>query len=112
MDAAMRRLFSSAFQAANPALIAERRARFFATDEVVFADACSALAALDLRDQVGALAMPILVMREHDEAAPPAMAREVAALLANAKPVELPGCAHVPQLQDPEMFAQVVKGFI
>lgn len=112
-DTAMRRLFSPEFQAANPELVAERRARFLATDPAVLADACAALATLDLRDQVGALAMPVLiVVGEQDEATPPAMARELAALVPGARLVELPGLAHVPQLQDPGAFLRAVEGFL
>jgi 3-oxoadipate enol-lactonase len=112
-DVAMRRLFSAEFQAANPALAEERRESFLAMDPAVFTGACAALAALDLRDQVRALRMPTLVVvGERDEATPPVMARELAALLPNAELAELPGLAHVPQLQDPGLFAEAIKGFI
>lgn len=111
-DTAMRRLFSAEFQAANPALIEERRERFLATDPAVFIGACDALATLDLRDQVRALAVPTLVIvGEQDEATPPAMARELSALLPDAGLIELPGLAHVPQLQDPDAFVRAVEGF-
>ncbi len=104
-DVAMRRLFSPAFQAANPELLAERRERFLATDPAVFTAACEALAGLDLRDAVAGLRLPVLVMvGEGDEATPPRMARELAALVPGARLVELPGLAHVPQLQDVGAF--------
>lgn len=112
-DTAMRRLFAPDFQAAHPALMAARRQRFLATDPAVFTAACSALAALDLRDEVGRLAIPVLVMvGADDEATPPPMARELAALLPHAELVEMPGLAHVPQLQDTARFAAAVAGFI
>ncbi len=112
-DTAMRRLFAPGFQASHPELMAARRASFLATDTAVFIDACTALAALDLRDQVGRLAVPVLVMvGADDEATPPPMARELAALLPDAELVEMPGLAHVPQLQDTPRFAAAVAGFI
>jgi len=112
-DTAMRRLFAPGFQASHPELMAVRRASFLATDTAVFIDACTALAALDLRDQVGRLAVPVLVMvGADDEATPPPMARELAALLPSAELVEMPGLAHVPQLQDTPRFAAAVAGFI
>jgi 3-oxoadipate enol-lactonase len=112
-DTAMRRLFSPEFQAANPALVEARRERFLATDPAVFAGACAALAALDLRDRVGALDVPALVVvGGEDEATPPPMARELAVLLPDARLVELPGLAHVPQLQDPDRFAAAIETFI
>jgi len=112
-DTAMRRLFAPGFQASHPELMAARRASFLATDAAVFIDACTALATLDLRDQVGRLAVPVLVMvGADDEATPPPMARELAALLPSAELVEMPGLAHVPQLQDTPRFAAAVAGFI
>ncbi len=112
-DAAMRRLFSPAFQDANPDLVATRRERFLATDLDVFTRACDDLATLDLRGEVGALAMPLLVLvGELDEATPPAMGRELAELVPGAQFRELPGLAHVPQLQDTAGFVGAVEPFL
>lgn len=112
-DTAMGRLFSLAFQQANPALVAERRERFLATDPTMFTAACNALAALDLRDAVRELRIPVLVLAgELDEATPPAMARELADLLPDASFTGLPGLAHVPQLQDTAAFATAAGRFL
>jgi 3-oxoadipate enol-lactonase len=112
-DTAMRRLFSPAFQQANPVLLAERRERFLATDPAMFGAACQALAALDLRDAVRDLHIPVLVLAgELDEATPPAMARQLAELLPDAIFAELPGLAHVPQLQDTAAFVTAAGGFL
>lgn len=112
-DTAMRRLFAPAFQAAHPALMAERRAAFLRTDPDVFQAACAALAGLDLRERLSAMRIPALVLvGEHDEATPPAMARELAAGLPDARFVMLADCAHVPQLQAPEAFIDAVLGFL
>jgi 3-oxoadipate enol-lactonase len=112
-DTAMRRLFAPGFQAANPELLAERRARFLATDVDVFTGACLELAALDIRAQVASLHKPTLVIvGEGDEATPPPMARELAGLLPDARLIELPGVAHVPQLQDTERFVAALAGFL
>ena len=109
-DTAMRRLFSPEFQAAQPALAAERRARFLATNLDVFTGACSVLASLDLRERVRDLRMPTLIMvGSQDEATPPAMARELAGLVPNARLVELDGLAHVPQLQAPERVVEAMR---
>lgn len=109
-DTAMRRLFSPAFQQANPALLAARRERFLATDSAMFIAACNALASLDISDAVRGLRIPVLVTAgELDEATPPAMARQLAALLPDASFKELPGLAHVPQLQDTAAFVAAVR---
>lgn len=112
-DVAMRRLFAPAFQDAHPQLVEERRARFLAVHPETFHAACAALAALDLRAQAAQVKVPVLVLvGEQDEATPPAMAQELAALLPHGRYQLLPGCAHVPQLQAPEQFLAAIADFI
>ena len=110
---AMRRLFSPAYQAEHPDLIAERKARFMAVNPATFHAACAALASLDLRPQLSKVTIPVLVVvGAMDEATPPNMSRELTGGLPNARLVELAGCAHVPQLQEPESFIAAIAGFI
>lgn len=112
-ETAMRRLFAPDFQAANPALMQERLAAFLRTDPSVFRAACEALAGLDLRPDLKAVEVPVLVLvGEQDEATPPPMSRELAAGLPDARLMILPGCAHVPQLQEPERFLKALGSFL
>ena len=112
-DVAMRRLFAPEFQAAHPDLMQGRREAFLKTDPDVLQSACAALAALDLRPELPKVKVPVLVMvGEHDEATPPPMSHELAALLPNARLKVLAGCAHVPQLQAPEMFLDAMADFL
>jgi 3-oxoadipate enol-lactonase len=112
-EVAMRRLFSAEFQATHPELVEQRRARFAAVHPETFHAACAALATLDLRLQAAAVKIPVLVLvGEQDEATPPRMARELAALLPDARFALLPGCAHVPQLQAPQQFLAAIGEFI
>jgi 3-oxoadipate enol-lactonase len=112
-DVAMRRLFAPEFQQRNAPLIEERKKRFLAVDLATFHGACDALATLDVRDQLKSVQVPVLVLvGEQDEATPPPMSRELAAGVPGAKLVELPGCAHVPQLQAPELFLSAIRPFI
>jgi 3-oxoadipate enol-lactonase len=112
-DVAMRRLFAPDFQAAHPDLMADRRAAFLKTDPEVFRAACDALASLDLRPELGKVKMPVLVLvGEHDEATPPPMSHELAAGLPQARLEIIPGCAHVPQLQSPAIFLEMIGDFL
>jgi 3-oxoadipate enol-lactonase len=112
-DVAMRRLFAPAFQEKHPDLMADRRAAFLRTDPEVFRAACDALATLDLRPELGQVKMPVLVLvGEHDEATPPPMSHELAAGLPQAHLEIIPGCAHVPQLQSPTIFLEMVADFL
>jgi 3-oxoadipate enol-lactonase len=112
-ETAMRRLFAPAFQEANPALLAERRAAFLQTDMVTFRQACLTLADLDLTPDLHKVSAPALVMvGEEDEATPPQMAVALAEGLPDARLVRLPGLAHVPMLQAPELFLQQLDPFL
>lgn len=112
-DVAMLRLFSQEFQQANQDIIAIRRERFLQTNIDTFHNACAALASLDLRSQLPKVTVPVLVLvGEFDEATPPTMSYELAAGLPNARIKMLTGCAHVPQLQEPDQFHAAIKDFL
>jgi len=112
-DVAMRRLFAPEFQARHPDLMHDRREAFLRTDAHVFRAACDALATLDLRGELSKLKLPVLVLvGEHDEATPPAMSHELAAGLPQAHLEIIPGCAHVPQLQSPAIFLEMLGDFL
>ena len=112
-DVAMRRLFAPEYQALHPELIAQRKERFLALAPRTFRSACLALAGLDLRDKLSSVKVPVLVLvGEADEATPPPMSKELAGGLPNAQLKILAGCAHVPQLQAPELFLSAIAEFI
>jgi 3-oxoadipate enol-lactonase len=112
-DVAMRRLFAPEFQAAHPDLMRDRREAFLKTDPDVLQAACAQLAELDLRPELSDVKMPVLVLvGEHDEATPPPMSHELAALLPNARLKIMAGCAHVPQLQAPQAFLDAIADFL
>jgi 3-oxoadipate enol-lactonase len=112
-DVAMRRLFAPEFQAAHPDLMRDRREAFLKTDPDVLQAACAQLAELDLRPELSDVKMPVLVLvGEHDEATPPPMSYELAALLPNARLKIMAGCAHVPQLQAPQAFLDAIADFL
>src|ERR1700720_3481267 len=65
------------------------------------------------RPELGKVRVPVLVLvGEHDEATPPPMSIELAAGLPNAHLEIIPGCAHVPQLQAPDMFLDAIGDFL
>jgi 3-oxoadipate enol-lactonase len=112
-DVAMRRLFAPEFQSAHPDLMQGRREAFLKTDPDVLQAACAQLAELDLRPDLSKVKMPVLVLvGEHDEATPPPMSHELAALLPDARLKIISGCAHVPQLQAPEVFLDAIGDFL
>jgi hypothetical protein len=61
-DAAMRRMFPAPFIAANPRVVAGRRAVFERIDPGVFASACRMLAALDCSEELPRIKNPTLIV--------------------------------------------------
>ncbi len=111
-DIAMRRLFTPAMAARSPDVVAERRKSFISTDPDVFVAACEILSTLDLRDDAKRLAMPLLACAGSlDEATPPGMAEELAALTPKGSCTIIPDCAHVPTLQAPAQIAHAIRDF-
>ena len=112
-EVAMRRLFAPEFQSSHPELMRDRREAFVKTDLEVLQQACAALAELDLRSELSSVKMPVLVLvGEHDEATPPPMSIELAEMLPNARLEIISGCAHVPQLQAPDLFLDAIGDFL
>ena len=112
-EVAMRRLFAPEFQSSHSELMRDRREAFVKTDLEVLQQACAALAELDLRSELSSVKMPVLVLvGEHDEATPPPMSIELAEMLPNARLEIISGCAHVPQLQAPDLFLDAIGDFL
>jgi pimeloyl-ACP methyl ester carboxylesterase len=114
LDVAISRMFPPSFVAANPRVVAERRqALEREADPACFQAACLALARLDFTLVLGKIRNPTLVMvGALDQTTPPALARGLANGIPGAKFLEIPGCGHCPQIEDPEAFIAAVNGFL
>lgn len=113
LDAAIQRMLPAPFIAANPAIVAERKASLAKADPACFAAACLALARLDLTGEIQKIGNPTLVMAGSEDATtPPALARQLADGIRGAKYLELKGCGHCPQIEDPDAFVAAVDNFL
>jgi 3-oxoadipate enol-lactonase len=113
LDAAIQRMLPAPFIAKNPDVVAERKASLAKADPACFATACLALARLDLSAAAKEIKNPTLVLAGSEDATtPPALARELAAGIRGAKFVELKGCGHCPQVEDPAAFVAEVEKFL
>lgn len=113
VDLAMKRLFPDAFIAAHPEIVAERRSALVKTNPEFFAEACHALAALDLTEQITTIRNhTLVVVGELDTATPPEMSRALAKALPNAELLGIPGCGHAPMVQEPETFVMTISDFL
>jgi len=106
------RVFSPAYLAAHPAKIEERKKVLLGIDPKAFLGACKILQDVDLTPLLSRLKVPTLVVcGEFDQATPPALNKQIAAKVAGALYVELPGCGHCPPLEQPEAFIAAIREF-
>ena len=113
VDVAMKRLFPDDFIAAYPEVVAERRAAVVKTNPEFFAEACHALAALDLTAQIGTIRnRTLVVVGELDSATPPEMSHVLARSLPDAELIEIPRCGHAPMVQAPQAFIETISDFL
>jgi 3-oxoadipate enol-lactonase len=113
LDIAIRRMFPEPYIAAHPEVIEERKRALVKADSACFQNACLALVKVDNRPLLNSIGNPTLVMAGSEDATtPPALARELAAGIAGARFVEVEGCGHCPQIENPELFVRTVDDFL
>jgi 3-oxoadipate enol-lactonase len=75
--------------------------------------ACATLASADQRSATARLRFPVLAIAGADDAAtPPALVRETAALISGASCHVLPGTGHLPPIDTPGAWADLVAPFL
>jgi len=110
---AIRRMFPEAFIAAHPDVVEERKRALAKADPACFRTACLALSRLDLSAVLVGIGNRTLVMAGAlDATTPPALARQLAAGIPGARFLEIPGCGHCPQIEDPQGFVAAVEDFL
>jgi 3-oxoadipate enol-lactonase len=113
LDAAIQRMLPAAFIEKNPGIVAERKQSLAKADPACFATACLALAKLDVSGRLHEIRNATLVMAGSEDATtPPALARQLAQGIPGAGFLELKGCGHCPQIEDPDGFVAAVEGFL
>jgi 3-oxoadipate enol-lactonase/4-carboxymuconolactone decarboxylase len=79
-------------------------------DPGAYAACCDALAAFDLRDRVGEISAPtLLIAGREDPATPPAHLRELADAVPGATLTEIPGASHLAPAERPEAVLTALR---
>jgi 3-oxoadipate enol-lactonase len=113
LDIAIRRMFPQPFIDRNPAVVEERKRSLAKADPACFQTACLALVKVDLAPVLPEIRNPTLVMTGSEDATTPAaLARELAAGIAHAQFLQVEGCGHCPQIENPALFVQTVEAFL
>jgi pimeloyl-ACP methyl ester carboxylesterase len=114
VEPALQRWFTPAFSAEHPDVISDVRRRLLDNDPRAYADAYEvfATADADLKDRIGQIRQPTLVVTgEDDQRSTPSMATALAAALPNARSVILPGLRHLTPIEAPEVVATMIDEF-
>ncbi|MFG2682481.1 3-oxoadipate enol-lactonase [Streptomyces sp. NPDC048392] len=79
-------------------------------DPGAYAACCDALAAFDLRDRLGDISVPtLLIAGREDPATPPAHLREIADAVPGAALTEIPGASHLAPAERPEKVLTALR---
>ncbi len=112
VETALPQMFTARFISARPDIVAARTETLLSARPECFADACRALANLDLRAMLVKIKNDTLVVvGKFDVTTPPVLARELTAGITGARLVEIPECA-CPPVEQPKTFACEVRNFL
>lgn len=112
LDSTMQRWFTEAFQKTGAPVIARTRATFMNVDPDGYLGCAAAIRDMDQLDALPGIKVPTLVIAgTFDPSTPPAAGKEVAARIPGAQFVELP-LAHMPQLEQPATYVEVLTKFL
>jgi 3-oxoadipate enol-lactonase len=112
VDGVVERWFTADFRATQSADIERVRAMILATDPAGYAGCSAAIRDMDLRDRLGLIEAPVLVLSgEHDPATPPERGQYIVDRIPGAQKAVLP-TAHLSNIEAPDEFNRIVLGFI
>lgn len=102
-DGAIGRWFTPGFRARRPDQVARYSAMLQATPPTGYVGCCAAIRDMDQREDVAKISAPTLIMVGSDDVAtPPAHAGDLAARIAGARLQEIPGAAHLLNVERPD----------
>lgn len=112
-DAVVARFFGDRFAAAHPDWFAEARDAFVSCDPEGYIACCDALGDTDLRTDVGHIDVPTLVVGgDQDVATPPTEALWLQDHIGDSRLAVLPRAAHLSNLDQPELFTQILRAHL
>jgi 3-oxoadipate enol-lactonase len=112
-DAVTERWLTPAFAAAQPDVRASLRAMLTATPAAGYAACCGAIERMDLRDGLGAIRAPTLVISgSEDQATPPSQQAAIAAAVPGARYEVVGPAAHIAAVERPEQINRLIEEFL
>jgi 3-oxoadipate enol-lactonase len=112
-DTIMERWFSTAFRCERPAELAGWRNMVLHADPNGYAATCATLRDTDLTAELDAIVAPTLVIAgAEDVSTPPALVRETAGQIDDARFELIAGTGHLPPLERPGVTARLIRNFL
>ena len=100
-------------QPADPAIRSEVVATMSRIDPAAYRIGAEAVWLADQRDRAAAIRVPTLVVcGSEDKVTPPALSHDLAALIPDARYVEIAGAGHLGNIEKPGDFNRIVEDFI
>jgi 3-oxoadipate enol-lactonase len=107
------RWFAPGFAATDPATYRGYGHMLTRTPLSGYIATCAAIRDADLRDAAAIITAPTLVLcGDQDVATPPALGRELAALIPNARFQLIDGAGHLPGIEQPAAVAAAIRAFL
>ncbi|CAG7653533.1 bifunctional 3-oxoadipate enol-lactonase/4-carboxymuconolactone decarboxylase PcaDC [Actinacidiphila bryophytorum] len=104
-----KRWFTDAFLATQPAITEWAVQMVASTDPACYVAACEALAAFDIRDSLGSIGVPTLVVAGADDTeTPPADARLLVAGIPDARLAVVPATGHLAPVEEPTAVGELL----
>ncbi len=113
VEPVMARWFSEGFRSGRTEELAGWRNMFLRMPVDGYAGTCAALRDADLRDAIGAIATPTLVIvGEQDLSTPVDLVRGMAEAIVVARFAIIPDCGHIPSIEQPQALAAAMTQFL
>ena len=113
VDVLLPRWFTPAFRKRAPEPVERARQGLLAVERFGYARCCEAIAAMDLRDRIGAIVAPTLVLvGAGDPVTTPAMAEEIRAAIPGAELTVLANAAHLVAVERADAVAAHIAAFL
>lgn len=112
-DAVMLRWFTEAFRRDHADELAGWQTMFERMPVPGYAGTCAALRDADLRDAIGAIAVPTLVaVGDQDLSTPVELVRDLASQIPGARFEVISGAGHIPSIEQPQVLAALMTRFL
>lgn len=112
VDGVLERWFTAGFRAKNAGKLQALRSMITATDPLGYIGCCAAIRDMDLRDRLGVIEAPVLVViGAHDPATPPERGQYVVDHVPGAQKAVL-DASHICNIEEPSGFNQAVFDFL